>query len=284
VTKIKITVDSTCDLSRELMEKYDIAAQGLHVNIGDASYTDGVDIRPEEDFRAFEETGQLAQTAAVSIGEYEEFFRRFTRKGFTVIHINISLGFSLCYSNACIAAGEVGGVFCVDSRNLSTGSGLIALLAAELAAGDLLSPEEIVVRLNEAAGRVEASFVIDTLDYLYKGGRCSALAAFGANLLKLKPCIEVREGLMGVGHKYRGRIDKAVEEYVTERLRGRRDIDCKRVFITHTGCAPEVVGRVREIIAALQPFEEVLETTAGCTVSCHCGPGTLGVLFVRTTG
>ena len=172
-------------------------------------------------------------------------------------------------------------MYVVDSRNLSTGHGLVVLEAA-LAAQRGEQPEAIVAHLNEVAGRVEASFVVDKLDYLVKGGRCSSAAALGANLLKLKPCIEVVDGRMKVGKKYRGNYDKVLLQYVRERLDGRDDLALDRIFVTHTPCRPETVEAVKAEIQTYAPFSEIIETTAGCTISSHCGPNTLGILFLRS--
>ena len=173
------------------------------------------------------------------------------------------------------------GVYVVDTRNLSTGSGLVVLRGAELAQQGK-SAAEIKQACDAMTGKVEASFVVDSIDYLRKGGRCSAIAALGANLLKLKPCIEVLDGKMTPGKKYRGKIEKVILNYVTERLSGRDDIDKHRIFITHTRCDEEIVEQVRDLINEVSPgFEEILETTAGCTITSHCGPYTLGVLFIR---
>ena len=162
-------------------------------------------------------------------------------------------------------------VYVVDSRNLSTGSGHLVMEAWDrIQAG--MEAEAIYRELCELTEKVEASFVIDTLEYLHKGGRCSSVAALGANLLKLKPCIEVREGKMLVGKKYRGSFERCILQYVEDRLKGRDDLRLGRIFITHTGCAPELVKQVRKAVLRLAPFEEVLETRAGCTVSRHCGP------------
>ena len=173
------------------------------------------------------------------------------------------------------------GVYVVDTRNLSTGSGLVVLRGAELAQQGK-SAAEIKQVCDAMTGKIEASFVVDSIDYLHKGGRCSSVAALGANLLKLKPLIEVIDGKMKAGKKYRGSIDKSIISYVTDKLRGRADIDKHRIFITHTKCNPVTVQQVRGKINELYPgFEEILETTAGCTITSHCGPGTLGILFVR---
>ena len=249
---------------------------------GDETLRDGIDVRPEELYAYAKATGKLCQTAAVNVSDYLAFFSAARAEYDAVIHFTISSDMSGCYQNACIAAADIGQVYVVDSRNLSTGQGLLVLHGAELAAAGQTA-EEIQKACTDLAPQVEASFVIDRLDYLYKGGRCSALSAFGGNLLKLKPCIEVKDGKMTPGKKYRGPIDKVMLQYADDRLRGRDDINKHRVFITHTRCAPEAVEAVRQKILELAPdFEEIIETTAGSTVTSHCGPGTLGVLFIRT--
>lgn len=277
---IKITSDSTCDLSPELLAQYDITLLPLYVSVGENTHRDGVDIQPADLFSYVEQHGTLPSTAAVNVADYHECFARFAPLYDAVIHVTISSDFSSCYQNACIAAEDFDNVYVVDSRNLSTGHGHVVLQAA-LAAGRGQSAEEIVAFLNELTGRVEASFVVDKLDYLVKGGRCSSAAALGANLLKLKPCIEVLDGKMRVVKKYRGTFEKVLKDYVQDRLAGREDLELDRIFITHTPCAPETVQAVREAVSRHAGFADVIETTAGCTISCHCGPNTLGILFIR---
>ena len=282
--KVKITSDSTCDLSRELLEKHDIALLRILITLGDRTGRDGVDITSDDICGYVETSGQLAKTSAVGIAEYGDFFRYWTQQGYSVVHFSLGAGFSSTYRNACLAAQELEHVFVVDSANLSTGQGLLVLLGAEMAEKGA-SAEEIYKTCTETAPRVEASFVIDSLDYLYKGGRCSALAAFGSNLLKIKPCIEVKNGLMEPTKKYRGRIDNVFLHYVEDRLSGREDIDKSRAFVTHTPCSKESVQKVIERVRELAPdFGEILETDAGATVTTHCGPNTLGVLFIRKQG
>ena len=280
--KIKISADSTCDLSPELIARYNIGITPLYIVRGDETLRDGIDVRPEELYAYAKATGKLCQTAAVNVSDYLAYFAACREEYDAVIHFTISSDMSGCYQNACIAAADIGQVYVVDSRNLSTGQGLLVLHGAELAAAGQTA-EEIQKACTDLAPQVEASFVIDRLDYLYKGGRCSALSAFGGNLLKLKPCIEVKDGKMIPGKKYRGPIDKVMLQYADDRLRGRDDINKHRVFITHTRCAPEAVEAVRQKLLELCPdFEEIIETTAGSTVTSHCGPGTLGVLFIRS--
>ncbi|MBP5225496.1 MAG: DegV family protein [Lachnospiraceae bacterium] len=278
---VKITSDSTCDLSPELIAQYDIAISPLTVTLGSKSGFDGIDITPDDIYRYVEETGRLSQTSAAGLIQYQDFFREWREQGYDVVHFNISSEFSSSFQNAHVAADEIGGVRVVDSRNLSTGQGLAVLRAAELAR-EGADADEIVRACEEMIPRVEASFVANSIDYLYKGGRCTALAALGANVLQIKPCIEVIDGRMTPGKKYRGKIDRVMRDYVQDRLKDRDDIETKRIFITHTRCAAETVDAIRDMIREYQPgIEEILETTAGATITTHCGPGTLGVLFVR---
>ncbi len=280
MAKIIISSDSTCDLSAELKERYDIKIIPLGVTLGDKVYRDGVDINPDEIYAHHAKTGELPKTTAANVGECIDYFADLTKDGAAVIHFTISSTMSSTYSNACLAAEEFENVYVVDSKNLSTGGGLQVVAAAEMAKSGMTAPE-IVAELEKISPCVDASFVIDSLEYLHKGGRCSALAMLGANLLKLKPCIEVKNGVMGVGKKYRGVYGRVLTEYVNERLANVNDIDTSRVFVTHAGCDPEIVDAVVEQVKATGIFKEVFLTRAGCTVSSHCGANTLGVLFVR---
>lgn len=279
--KIKIISDSTGDLSPELIEKYDIAIVPLYVLMGDNMQKDGLEVTPEDIYAHVEKTGKLPSTSAPNLGDFQDEFKKWRDQGYDIVHFNISSDFSSSYQNACAAAEGMDGVYVVDTRNLSTGSGLVVLHGAELAQQGK-SAAEIKAACDAMVDKVEASFVVDSIDYLHKGGRCSSVAALGANLLKLKPLIEVIDGKMKAGKKYRGNIDKVILNYVADKLRGRDDIDKHRIFITHTKCSPVTVQQVRGKINELYPgFEEILETTAGCTITSHCGPGTLGILFVR---
>lgn len=277
---IKITADSTCDLSPELVEKYGVEILPLYIVKEGKSYKDMKDIVPQDIFDHVNAGGAITTTSAINADDYTEYFTPLSEAYDAVIHINISAEFSSCNQNANIAAEEFDNVYIVDSRNLSTGSGHIVVEAAIMAQNGA-SPEEIVRAINSIAKKVEASFVVDKLDYLRKGGRCSALAALGANILSLRPCIEVKDGKMGVGKKYRGKFDACIEKYVNERLEGRTDIVTDRIFITHTPCDKKIVDAVRKTIKKHMQFTEIIETTAGCTVSSHCGPNTLGILFIR---
>lgn len=275
---IKITSDSTCDLSPELLERYQVSLLPLCVNLGDQTYYDGESITPSDIFEYVAKTGQLPTTSATNISTYMDFFAPLAEQYDAVIHINIGSGFSSCHQNARLAAEEMDNVYVIDSCNLSTGQGLVVIEAA-IAAQRGEKAEDIVAMLNELTGRIDTSFVVDKLDYLVKGGRCSSAAALGANLLNLKPCILLADGKMGVGKKYRGNWAKVLPGYAQDRLNG-KDVCKDRVFITYTSCPPEVVEQLRTYLQGLG-FGEVLETVAGSTITSHCGPNTLGVLFVR---
>lgn len=280
MAKIIITSDSTTDLSAELKERYGVKTLPLSVTLGTNVYRDGCDITPDAIYEHYNKTGELPKTTAANVGECVDFFTELKKNNDAVIHFTISSDMSSTYSNACIAAGDFENVYVIDSKNLSTGGGLLVLAAAEMANSGM-EAADIVEQIEKLKPCVDASFVIDNLEYLYKGGRCSALAMFGANLLKLKPCIEVKNGVMGVGKKYRGTFAKVIEEYVDERLNNIDDIDTARVFVTHAGCDAELVDAIVKKVKDKGIFNEIFLTRAGCTVSSHCGANTLGVLFIR---
>lgn len=280
MSNIKITCDSTCDLPQELYAKYDVEVVALSVALGEELHRDGVDISAPELFAYVKETGTLPKTSAVSMGEYLDVFGKYVREGKTVIHINLSSNLSASHQNAVLAAEELGNVYVVDSRNLSTGSGHLVIEAAEMAAQGM-EAEAIVAQLNKMKERVDASFVLQTLEYLQKGGRCSSVAALGARALQLRPEIRVADGGMGVGKKYRGSMEKSVLDYIRGRLEGRDDIDTRRIFVTHSPMDQAVVDKAIALVRELHPFEEVIETCAGCTICSHCGPNCLGVLFFK---
>lgn len=279
---IVIASDSTCDLSAELIERYQIKILPLGVTLGDEVYRDGVDVTPDDIYAYHAKTGLLPKTSAINVAESSDFFAELTRDGASVIYFTISASMSATYNNARMAAEEFEDVYVIDSKNLSTGSGLLVVAAAELARQGL-EAGEIAEKVSALTECVDASFVVDNLEYLAKGGRCSSVAAFGANLLQLKPCICVKGGAMGVGKKYRGKFGKVLSEYVAERLADGDDVVLDRVFVTHAGCDPEVVESVVEAVKKTLPFKEVFVTRAGCTISSHCGADTLGMLFIRKT-
>ena len=278
--KIKIISDSTCDLSKELLEKYDITLVPLTIVKNGQSFSDGVTITPAEIFAHVAAGGDLCSTTALNMDEYMQVFGQFTSDYDGVLHINIGSGFSSCYQNACLAAEEFDNVRVIDSQNLSTGQGLVVLKACELAK-TCQSLDELHDRVQAFTEKVEASFLLDQLAYMVKGGRCSSAAALGANLLNLKPCIEVRQGKMGVVKKYRGNYAKCLTNYVKDRIADRDDLERDTLFVTRTPVTDACLEAVKNAVDTYADFANIYWTEAGCTVSCHCGPGTLGVLFVR---
>lgn len=278
--KLIISSDSTCDLSKEYIKEHNIGILPLVVVKDGESYKDGIEITPEVIFEHVNAGGALCSTSAGNVNDYMELFEGYKKDYDAVIHISLGSGFSSSHQNACIAAEEFENVYVVDSMNLSTGHGLVVVEAVKMAEKGM-QPKEIYDALNELTPRIEASFVLDRLDYMVKGGRCSAVAALGASLLQLKPCIEVVDGKMGVCKKYRGSYEKALGNYVKDRLMDRDDIDMERIFVTHTETPKEVVESVIANVKEYKNFDILEETVAGCTISCHCGPNTLGVLFIR---
>ena len=278
--RIKIVSESTCDLPDELLRKYDITILPLHINKNGEVYLDGVEIKPSDIFSYVASGGEICSTAAVNVGEYMDCFDVYSPLYDAVIVITIGSGFSSCFQNAQVAAQEYQNVYVVDSASLSCGQGLLVLKAAELARKDI-PPEEICQQLYEAAAHIEASFVLDRLDYIKKGGRCSAVAALGANLLKIKPCIEVKNGQMTVGKKYRGSFAKVIGQYTKERLDSCRDVCTDFVFVAQSDAEQSAIDAAKHALAEDGRFEAVVDACAGCTVACHCGPSTLGVFFFR---
>lgn len=279
--RIRVASDSTCDLSPELIERYGVTILPLGVALGEKQYTDGVDIDPDFIYKHYEETGELPKTSAVNLAEFEVFFAEQTADGDELVFFTISSEMSSTCNNARLAAESFEGVRVVDTRNLSTGGGLLVIAACEMAA-EGKPAAEIARTCEELAPCVDASFIIDSLEFLYKGGRCSALAAFGANMLSLKPCITVKDGKMGVGKKYRGKFGAVLPKYVADRLGDASDVIKGHIFVTHAGCEESVVSACVTAVKAIAPEAEVHITRAGCTISSHCGRNTLGVLFIRT--
>ena len=277
---IYVSSDSTCDLSPQLIRENKVTVKSLIVNMGDKSFRDGIDITPEMIYAHVAAGNPLCTTSAVSVGEYEEFFGELSKECDALVHITLGSGFSSCYQNACIAAREFSNVYVVDSRNLSTGQGHVVLEACRLAKVEQ-DPEELCRKLENFARRVDASFLLDRLDYMVKGGRCSMVKALGANLLRLKPCIEVVDNKMEIGKKYRGSYGKSIEAYVRERLADPEKLEKHEIFVTHTKVDDEIVDIVKNTVNECCDFAHMYETTAGGTITCHCGEGTLGILYVR---
>ena len=277
---IKILSDSTCDLSKELVERYDLGIIPLYVRLGDEEYQDGVNISPEELYKWSDEHGETPKTAAPSIEDISKYLDPDSSDEYIIFTISSSM--SASFNNVRLAAENLemsDRVYVIDSANLSTGIGLLVLYAAELKKAGK-SAEEIVQEIENTKGKVRASFVVDTLVYLHRGGRCSGVAALLGTALKLHPCIAVADGAMHPEKKYRGSSKRFVLDYVKDMESDLKNARPERVFITHSGCDREIVEAVRDYLSSLGVFNEILETRAGGVVSSHCGPGTLGVLFI----
>lgn len=278
--KIKISADSTCDMSPELAERYDINIVPLYILKGDEMLRDTVEITTDDLFKNYEEGNGRCSTSALGIVDYHEVFEQYAHDYDAVFQFIISSDMSACYQNAVLAAQEYENVYVVDSRNLSTGIGHLALEAVRMA-GQGRDAREIYKYVLALREKLDVSFVISTLDYLRAGGRCTAVEAIGANLFRIKPCIEVIDGKMTVGKKYRGTMEKVLEQYITDRLQGRDDIRTDKIFITSSSDDPELYEYASEVVSRFVKFDEVFFTRAGCTVASHCGPGTLGILFIK---
>ena len=275
--KIHFSADSTCDVSPEFLARYPVEILPLAVELEGKFYRDGVDLTPDTIISRVNAGAALPKTSAINVEEYREAFTRALETSDAVIHFNISSDFSSCHQNACIAAEGLN-VWCIDSRNLSTG---ITMLLAEgfdrAEAG--MEPGQIAQELRQRADKVDVSFIVDRLDYLYKGGRCSALAMLGANVLHIRPCIEVKDGKMGVCRKYRGSYERCLRQYIADRMRSKDDVKPRRIFLTHTGVAAQAVEAVREMVLQEVPFAEVYEVRAGCSITSHCGENTFGIIM-----
>ena len=278
--KIRITADSTCDLSESLLQKYGISILPLNIVLDMKSYSDGEEISPDEIYAWSEKMHKTPKTAAVAYDRALEMASAFQKNGDEMIFFGISESMSTTCNVMRMVKEELNytGMYVIDSQNLSTGIGLQVLRAAELA-GQGLAAQEIVTQIEQERGRVRASFVVERLDYLAMGGRCSSVVALFGGKLKLKPRIEVTDGKMEAGKKYRGNQDKVILKYVQDMEMQLRQADPHRIFITHSGCEEAVIRSVEEYLKGLHHFEEILITRAGGVISSHCGPGTLGVLF-----
>ena len=279
---VAIIADSTCDLSKDLLEKYHITTFPLHVHLGEDEYLDGVNITPEEIYRWSDENKETPKTSTVSPMEAQENLKRALAQAEEVICFCISEAMSSCSSVVKMAAADMEveeKVFVVDSASLSTGIGL-QIIEAAIMAEQGMRAAQIVENIKAIQPQVRASFVVDTLTYLHRGGRCSGLAAMAGTTFKLHPYISVVEGRMQPGKKYRGKMDKVISDYVKDLKPALAAARPDRVFITHSGCEDGILEMVKGQLEELQHFDEILITRAGSVISSHCGPGTLGVLFI----
>lgn len=280
---VVITADSTCDLPQHLIEKYGIVITPLSILLGDKAYKDGVDIFPEDIYDYVAKTGVLPKTAAVTPAEYYDVFERLTKQGYGVVHIALSSAISSSCQNACIAANSFDDVYCVDSKSLCTAMGLLVLKACDFREKGF-DARRIANRVKALVPKVSTTFVLDNLEYLHKGGRCSGVVKLSANVLGIKPSIAVdnKEGTLDVAKKYRGKMDVVYKQYINDALRDINKIDSSRVVIADSGgIKPEILSFAKGVIEGKNKFDEIITADAGCTISSHCGPKTLAVFYIR---
>lgn len=279
--KVMITCDSVCDLSKKLISKYKVKVLPIQILVGDTEYVDNGSLTSEDIYKKYREDGILPKTAAFSPQTAIDFFKPYTDKGYEIVHIDLSSELSSCYQNAGIAALTFDSVYVVDSRQLSTGMGLLVIEACKLRDRGF-SAKEIVEQLDVFKEKISTSFVVDTLEFLHKGGRCSNLAAMGANMLSLRPCLEMKDGTLKVTKKYRGKVERVYSQYFTDKL-DVLSIDATReIFITHSGeVDKKTLNELKNRVCETLKTDDVYITQAGSTVCSHCGPKTLGILYVK---
>lgn len=279
---IKIVSDSTCDLSKELVKKYDVQIVPLHIVLGENEYLDGVEITPDEIYTWADANEDTPKTSAVGFDEATDVIKQVIETDDEMIIFTISGKMSTTLTVFKMVVEELGlqdRISVIDSANLSTGAGLLVLKAASMVK-EGKSRAEICETIEGLKEKVRASFVVDTLTYLHRGGRCSSVAALAGGVLKLHPKIVVSEGAMNADKKYRGKMDKVILDYVKDMDTELKEADSERVFITHSGCDQEIIDKVYNYLKDMNRFEEILITRAGGVISSHCGPGTLGVLYI----
>ena len=283
IKDIAITTDSTCDLPQELIEENEITVIPLTVLLGDSVYRDGVDIKPADIYAYVDKTGELPKTSAVTPAEYYEVFKKLVDEGKKVVHIGFSSGLSSSFQNASVASSELDDVYCVDSKTLCTAQGLLVLKACDFRAKGL-DAKKIADKVTKLVPKVSATFVLDGLEYLHKGGRCSTVARFGANVLGIKPSIAVdnQTGKLEVAKKYRGKTDIVHKQYITDRMNEIKRIEPDRVVIAESGgVSPKTLAFANVVFEVKDKFNQVIFTDAGCTISSHCGPKTLAIFYIK---
>lgn len=283
MNKIIISADSTCDMPKDLISKHNIQIMPLHIHIGEEAFRDKIDIFPEDIYKIYNEKKILPKTAAPSVGEFIEHFRPWIEDGYKVLHFSIGSGISSTHQNASLAASEFDGVYTIDSKLLSAGISILILKAIDLIESGK-EIEEVIENIESLRHKADVTFVIDSLTFLREGGRLSALTAFGANLLNIKPCVKVsseKDGQMDVVSKYRGNIAKIATKYIYDRLSESDDIDTSRLIIVDSGADESTLNIMKLAINDLKEFDEIIETKAGCTISSHCGENTISIIFLR---
>lgn len=279
---VMITADSTCDMSPELLERYKVRTVPLGIVIGQNHFHDGVDITPDDIYAYHNREGILPKTTAVSPEEYKSFFRKFTDSGYAVVHLNLSSRISSTHQNAILAAAELENVYPVDTLSLCTGMAMLVIKACEMRDRGV-EAKVISGEVRGMIGLVRTSFILNNLEFLSKGGRCSSLTAIGANLLGIRPCIEMADGEMFVGKKYRGKLQSCYEKYAKCKITSSGDLDLDRVILSHSGVSSQSLDRIAGVIKENADFKEIHITRAGCTITSHCGPDTVAVIFMLKT-
>lgn len=281
--EVLITADSTCDLPSHIIEQHGIEILPLSVLLGDKSYYDGINVFPEDIYAYVDQTGTLPKTAAVTPAQYYEVFEKAHDDGKAVVHIGLSSAISSSYQNACIAASEFDDVYCIDSKSLCTAMGLLVLKACDFRAKGF-DAKKIYNRVNALVPKVSTTFVLDNLEYLHKGGRCSGVAKFSANILGIKPSIAVdpATGKMDIAKKYRGKMEVVYKQYINDCLKNVNKIDTSRIVIANSGgISPEIISFAKGVVEGKANFDEVILADAKCTISSHCGPKTLAIFYIR---
>lgn len=281
--EVLITADSACDLPKEMVNERAIQIIPLSILLGENEYLDGVDIKPNDIYDYVEKTSNLPNTSAVPPSRYFEIFESAVNSGKKVVHIGLSSAISSSYQNACVAAAEFDDVYCVDSKSLCTAMGLLVLKACDFRDKGM-DAKKIADRINKLVPKVSATFVLNSLEYLHKGGRCSSVARFGANVLGIKPSIAVDSstGTMDVAKKYRGRMDMVYKQYVNDCLNAASKTDSSRIVIANSGgIDPQILAFAKGLIEGKGNFDEIITADAGCTISSHCGPKTLAVFYIK---
>ncbi len=282
MNQIMISADSTCDLPLALQRSRHVYCFPLSILLGETAYADGTAIQPPAIYADVEQNHRLPKTAAVPPGVYYDKFRQWTEAGCSVVHIGLSSAISSSYQNACAAAADFEHVYCIDSKNLCMGMGLLVLRACDLRDNGT-DARRIAAKVSRLVPKASSTFVLSGLEYLYKGGRCSGVARFGANVLGIKPSITVTpEGTLEVSKKYRGKIDSVYRQYVEDRLLELRHMDTGRIVLANSGgIAPDTLAFLQGLISGKTGCKELILADAGCTISSHCGPGTLAVFYLQ---
>lgn len=278
---ILVSCDSACDLSEELREQYGIAITHMYVHEGEKTFRDGIDITPADIYHIYAETGILPQTSAITPDQYYRFFKGYTDRGYAVIHLALSSGLSSTCQNAMMAASELEDVYVLDSQALSCSGGLLAIEACRLRDTGMAA-RDVAEEIRKKIPKTVTSFIVGSLTYLAKGGRCSTVTALGANLLSIKPAVEMSGGTLSVGKKYRGSLSSCFEKFYQDKLTlAKQDSDGGTACVYHAGIDEAVFDHLVEMTKNSGVFQEVITARAGSIISSHCGPETVGFTYQR---